>query len=294
LKQQVNSRIIQILMRGRKQGIGVSVESGVQGYLQRMKAYPVFTPEQTARALDVLRSGGSIETLRALSSFSSPSPQQQASYELLFTTCPRLEMVISYGNFPLIRAWGTRYANDYPDLAPFPLEEYFQDALWKSVPASVRAYKPGQGRSFTTWVSTKLIWELEDIVRQRSHDLSSLPGQPIFNLDQQISDPGSDDALLTLADTIIDPQADTEKEALAHCSNIRLLYQLAHLTDQQEEVLTALFVRGEKVTELSAKLQRTDRATRARRDKALGRFYELGKDTVRGVFSGDVDVALAR
>jgi hypothetical protein len=286
-----------------------SVESGVKGYLQRMRQYPTLTSEQTALALAVLHSGGSMETLRALSSFSSPVKEKQDSFNLLFATCTGLEMVIAYGNFPLIRKWGMQYAKAYPNLAPFPLEEYFQDALWKHVPESVRAYMPDRGTVFKTWVSNKLIWELEHLVNQRYKDLYSTPPgyhpfkegfrpkndpqrRALLSLDRAVPDPESDEGALTFAATIVDPQANTEGEALQDVSNIRLLYQLARLTGRQEEVVTALFVNGEEPGELAERLHLTDRAIRSRREKALGALRTLSLPTIQGVLSGDSDEVL--
>ncbi len=291
------------------QGSVPSVESGLRGYLQRMRQYPTFTPEQNALALEVLQKGGSMETLRALSSFSSPSKEKQDSFNLLFATCTSLEMVIAYGNFPLIRKWGMQYTRAYPNLAPFPLEEYFQDALWKHVPESVRTYLPGWGTAFTTWVSNKLIWELEHLVNQRYKDLYSLPSgyhpfkegfkpkndpqrRALLSLDQPVPDPESDEGALTFAATIADPHADTEAEALQDFSTIRLLYQLARLTGRQEEVVTALFVNGEEPSELAERLHLTDRAIRSRREKAVAALKTLSLPTIQGVLSGDIDEVL--
>ncbi len=285
-----------------------SVESGVKGYLQRMKAYPVFTPEQNAAALDALHSGLGVNALHSLTAFSGSHAARKDAYDLLIDSCPTLDMAIAFGNFPLITMWGKRYARGYPDLAPFPLEEYFQDALGKYVPDAARSYRPGRGKSFSSWVSTRLIWRLEDIVEIRTNDLYSLPegSQPgagrrakndplrkmILNLDQPLQTE-SDDALLTLADVIVDPHENTEAQALSAFSTLRQLYRLARITDQQEEVITALFINGENVTELATRLQRTDRAIRYRSENGLSLLHAVGEETAKGVLSGELDLAPA-
>jgi hypothetical protein len=56
-------------------------------------------------------------------------------------------MFVSLGNFHTIRTWSWTLAKQYPELH-LPLEQFFQDALYRYAPYSARSYDPSIGNPF--------------------------------------------------------------------------------------------------------------------------------------------------
>jgi DNA-directed RNA polymerase specialized sigma24 family protein len=217
---------------------------------------------------------------------------------------PSIDMLVSFGNFHTIRTWTWTFAQKYPSLN-FPLEQFFQVALYHIVPGQAKAYDPAFGNSFQSFVIEMLKKRFSAFAKTHKRELSSpvgyeekaatKKGRPaarrervmLVSLDapmQQVETPQT--VFEFLETTHQAPQDETLIEDREAREKIHLLSQLAGLNDKQEETLVALFIYGGN-TRLIAQLRRsTSRSVRGQRQTALERIQELGYETVNGILSG--------
>jgi DNA-directed RNA polymerase specialized sigma24 family protein len=295
-----------------------SQASGIDGYIAAMKRYPALSREQTEAALEALRSGQRLDTLRSHTLFAPHLAQEEAdllnnpsvyhapplrSYRQLFADSPGIENLVAFGTFPTVHYWVKKFQTTYNGL-PLAIEEFMQDALYKIVPEEVRRFDPAQGTSFISYISTMLRWRLDNLANACIRERSTLPAgvdkrglRPkhdtrrlsIESLDAPLpeqtdnGDPGS------FYDVVADERASLPGESLASGSAIRTLYAIAGISPKQAQVLQTAVIAGESQEYAASLCGVGVRAIRTRRSEAVKKFRRLGKERVIAILSGDAD-----
>ena len=127
-----------------------SLRTGIEGYADSMRIFPRLKEWENQIALQALREGKTVENLRQITPFrqyhgvesrayASGSQPWEHSFSVLFAESPGIDTLVSFGNFHTIRTWTRTIAQRHPNLT-LPLEEFYQDALYKIVPYQARAY----------------------------------------------------------------------------------------------------------------------------------------------------------
>src|SRR5947209_8574737 len=120
-----------------------SIRPGIEGFADGMRIFPRLKEGENQIALQALREGKTVDELRSIIPFrrylegenrayASGTQPWEHSYTTLFSASPSIDMLVSFGNFPTIRTWTWTFAQKYPSLN-FPLEQFFQDALYRIV-----------------------------------------------------------------------------------------------------------------------------------------------------------------
>ncbi len=302
---------------------GVDVlPSGIEGYVAHMKRYPVLSREQTEVALSALQSGTSLDGLREHALFKPHlEKERQAlldpknyyaspirSYHQLFADSPTIGNLVAFGNFPTVLYWVEQFRTTYNGL-PLALEEFMQDALFKIVPEEARRYVPTQGASFTSYISNMLIWRLDGLVDKCITQRSMLPRgahkrelKPkhdsrrlyIESLDAPLPEGNDNGEPSSLYDVVVDERASMPGESLARGSAIRRLYEVAGITRKEAQVLQTDVIEGESQGYAASLYGVNVRTIRGRRDEAVTKFRQLGKERVAGILNGDGDGKLTQ
>ena len=129
-----------------------SIRTGIEGFADGMKIFPRLKEWENQIALHALREGKTVDELRHVTPFRQYlSVAQRATragrddpfipFTNLFDASPRIDILVSLGNFHPIRTWTWTLAKQYPGLH-LPLEQFFQDALYQIAPYSARSYDP--------------------------------------------------------------------------------------------------------------------------------------------------------
>jgi DNA-directed RNA polymerase specialized sigma24 family protein len=213
-------------------------------------------------------------------------------------------VLVSLGNFHPIRTWTWTLAKQYPGLH-LPLEQFFQDALYKIAPYSARSYDPSFNNPFHHYLAELLKKRFRTFVTAYQREITapaSFEKKPQFkkgkpaqrrervmlaSLDAQMRNAETPQTLFEFVETTHHTPQDTtqlEDEEARH--KIHLLSQLAGLTDKQEETLVALYVYGGDTKLISNLRRRTTRMVRMYRQTALNKLEELGYETVQDVLTG--------
>ena len=293
----------------------VFIRAGSEGFADGMKLFPRLKEWENQIALQALREGKTVNELRSITPFRQYlSVAQRATnagrddpfipFAHLFDASPRIDMLVSLGNFPTIRTWTWTLAKQYPDLN-LPLEQFFQDALYNIVPNQARAYDPAYGISFQSFVVHMLKKRFTSFVNEQKREHSSpvryeekpaakkgraaaSKERVVFvSLDAPMPNVETPQTFLEFIETTRPaPQNTIQAEDQEARDKIHLLSQLAGLTDIQEETLIALYMYGGN-TKLIAQLRRCSaRMVRIHRQNALRKLEELGFETVQGVLTG--------
>src|SRR6266446_4612431 len=117
-----------------------SIRPGIEGFADGMRIFPRLKEGENQIALQALREGKSVDELRSITPFrqylggeskayASGTQPWEHSFTTLFSASPSIDMLVSFGSFHTIRTWTWTCAQTYPDLN-FPLEQFFQDALY--------------------------------------------------------------------------------------------------------------------------------------------------------------------
>ena len=293
----------------------VSIRTGIEGFADGMKIFPRLKEWENQIALATLREGKTVEDLRHITPFRQYLGVAQRAthagrddpfipFANLFDASPRIDMLVSLGNFPTIRTWTWTFAKQHPDLN-LPLEQFFQDALYTILPYQARSYDPSYGNSFTGYAVALLKKRFTNFVNEQKREHSSPVSyeekpaskkgraaaskeRVVFaSLDAPMSKVETPQTFLEYIETTRPtPQETTHEEDQEAMDKIHLLAQLAGLNDKQEETLIALYVYGGN-TRLIAQLHRcTDRLVRMHRQDALRKLEQLGFETVQDVLTG--------
>ena len=81
-------------------------------------------------------------------------------------------MLISFGNFHSIRSWTWTLAKQYPELN-LPLEQFFQDALYRIAPYSAQDYDPSIGNPFHHFLTGLLKKRFRSFAMTHKREMSS-------------------------------------------------------------------------------------------------------------------------
>ena len=266
-------------------------------------------------ALATLREGKTVEDLRHITPFRQYLGVAQRAthagrddpfipFAHLFDASPRIDMLVSFGNFHPIRTWTWTLAQRHPHLN-LPLEQFFQDALYTIVPYQARAYDPSYGSSFNSFLVEMLKKRFTNFVNEQKREHSSpvsyeekpasKKGRPkasrervVFaSLDAPMSRANSPQTFREFYEESHPmPVESTRQDDQEVKERIHLLSTLAGLSARQEETLVGIFVYGGDTTMLSQLRRSTDRAIRYQRQIALERIGQLGFETVNGVLTG--------
>jgi len=280
-----------------------------------MRIFPRLKEGENQIALQALREGKTVDELRSITPFrqylgveskayASGTQPWEHSFTTLFSASPSIDMLVSFGNFPTIRTWTWTFAQKYPTLN-FPLEQFFQDALYRIVPGQAKAYDPSYGSSFNSFVVEMLKKRFSAFAKTHKREQSSpvgyeekaatKKGRPaarrervmLMSLDASMQNTETPQTVFEFLETTRHvPQDTTQAEDREARDKIHLLSQLAGLNDKQEETLVAMFIYGGD-TKLIAQLRRkTSRSVRGQRQTALEKIQELGYETVNGILTG--------
>jgi len=228
-----------------------------------------------------------------------------SSFPSLFTESPSIDMLVSFGNFHLIRARTWTLAKQYPELH-LPLEQFFQDALYQIAPYSARNYDPSIGnpfhhflaeilkKRFQTFVTT---YQREITTPLQSEEMSQTKnGKPaqrrvkIASLDAPIRNAEIPQTLFEYFEQTHHAQPEKRQAGDQEVRDkIHLLAQLAGLNEPQEETLVAVYVDGNKTQQIAHLRRRTTRMVRMYKQTALSKIAQLGFETVQGVLTGTID-----
>lgn len=282
-----------------------------------MKRYPALSREQTEAALVALCSRQSLSDLRTHPLFALQFEQEERdlqkpgvlnapplrSYHQLFADSPTIANLVAFGNFPTVLHWVEKFRLTYRGL-PLALEEFMQDALFKIVPEAAQRYEPMRGASFTSYLSNMLIWRLNGLVDACVVERSRLPAraykaglrpkhdnrrQYVESLDAPLPEENDNGEQGSLYDVVADERASIPDEPLARTSAIHSLYEIAEISPKQAQVLQTSVIEGEPQEYAAAKYRVTLRTIRGRRDEAVTKFRQLGKERVIAILSGDPD-----
>lgn len=299
-----------------------SLPSGIEGYAAYMKRYPRLRPEQTEAALFALRNGQSLSELRSHALFAPHLEKEERdllnnpnvynaspirSYRQLFADSPIIGHLVAFGNFPTVLHWVRKFQTAYKGL-PLDLEEFMQDALYKIVPEEATSYVPTEGATFTSYLSTMLIWKLSNLVDACVVERSALPRGATKNglipkhdrrrmytesLDAPLPVGNDDGYQSSLYDAVADEHASIPGKSLASSSAIRNLYERAGITLEEAQVLQTSVIEEETQDYAASLYGVTDRTIRGRRDQAVAKFRSLGYETVVSILNGDIEVPAA-
>ncbi len=294
------------------------MRSGIEGFADGMRMFPNLQEWENQIALRALREGKTVDELRSITPFrqylgverrayaSGEQPREQ-SFTTLFSASPRIDLLVSLGNFHTIRSWTWTQAMQHPGLN-LPLEQFYQDALYTILPYQARSYDPSYGSSFESYAVALLKNRFTSFVNRQKRNQSapvryedkppSKKGRPKASIERVVF--ARLEAPMPNAQT---PQTFFEYVETAHASvqdttqaddreardKIHLLAKLAGLTKPQEETLIALFVYGGN-TRLIAQVHRcTPRLVRMHRQDALSKLEQLGFETVQDVLAGSAN-----
>jgi RNA polymerase sigma factor (sigma-70 family) len=291
-----------------------SIRAGSEGFADGMRMFPRLKEWENQIALQALREGKTVDELRSITPFrqylgverrayASGEPWEH-SFTTLFSASPRIDLLVSFGNFHTIRTWTWTLAKQHPGLN-LPLEQFFQDALYTILPYQARSYDPSYGNSFTNFATAMLKNRFTSFVNEqkkkdsspvRYEDKASLKkGRPkaskervVFaRLDAPMSHAQTPQTFFEYIETAYaSPQDTAQADDREAQDKIHLLARLAGLTKPQEETLIALYVYGGN-TRLIAQLRRcTPRPVRMHRQDALRKLEQLGFETVQDVLTG--------
>jgi DNA-directed RNA polymerase specialized sigma24 family protein len=293
-----------------------SIRQGIEGFADGMRMFPRLKEWENQIALGALREGKTVQDLRNITPFrqylgvdrranlaSETSPF--SSFTTLFALSPRIDMLISFGNFHTIRSWTWTLAKQCPHLN-LPLEQFYQEALLHIVPYQARAYDPSIGNPFHHFLSEMLKKRFRTFVTTYQRETTapiqveekpqSKKGKPaerrervkIASLDAPMHHAETPHTLFEYVDqTYHTPQETTQREDQEAKDKIHLLARLAGLNEPQEETLVALYIDGSKPKQISQFMRRTTRMVRNYRQTALNKIAQLGYETVQGVLTGE-------
>jgi DNA-directed RNA polymerase specialized sigma24 family protein len=292
-----------------------SIRTGIEGFADGMQMFPRLKEWENQIALQALREGKTVDDLRSITPFrqylhvarkatNAGKDDPFIPFTNLFDASPRIDMLVSLGNFHTIRTWTWTLAKQYLDLN-LPLEQFYQDALLRIVPNQARAYDPSMGSSFYYFVvellkkrfltfattykrerSSPVRYE-EKPVTKKGRPTASRERAVFASLDAQMPNVETLQTLFEYVETTRPaPQDTTHTEDEEAKDKIHLLARLAGLTDKQEETLVALFVYGGNSTLIAQLRHSTTRSVRGQRQTALERIQELGYETVNGILTG--------
>lgn len=131
---------------------------GIEGFADGMRMLPRLKEWENQIALQALREGKTVEDLRHITPFrqylkvarratNAGRDDTIIPFANLFDASPRIDVLVSLGNFHPIRTWTWTLAKQYPRLH-LPLEQFFQDALYQIAPYSARSYDPSFNNPF--------------------------------------------------------------------------------------------------------------------------------------------------
>ena len=289
--------------------------AGIEGFADGMKIFPRLKEWEDQIALQALREGKTVDELRSIIPFRQYLGVAQRAthagrddpfipFAHLFDASPRIDMLVSFGNFHTIRSWTWTFAKRHPDLN-LPLEQFYQDALYTILPYQARSYDPSYGNSFTGYAVALLKNRFTSFVNEQKRDHSSPASyeekpaskkgraaaskeRVVFaSLDAPMSNVETPQTFLEFIETTRPaPQETTHEEDQEARDKIHLLAQLAGLNDKQEETLIALYVYGGDTKLISHMRRCTARTVRMHRQEALSKLEELGYETVQDVLTG--------
>jgi hypothetical protein len=292
------------------------VRSGIEGFADGMSIFPRLKEWENQIALQALREGKSVDVLRGITPFrqylgvakraeeaGEDSPFR--SFATLFAHSPSIDMLVSFGNFHTIRTWTRTFVGQYPKFH-LPLEQFYQDALYRIVPYQAREYDLSFGRSFTSFVTGMLekrfhtfaISYIQEISAPQSYEQkpTTKRGRPaqsrerafLASMDDPEPKSGTPMSLSEhLENTLFIAEDTTARDDLEAIHKIHTLASLAGLNNIQEETLVALYVYGGNTRLLSQLRRTTSRSIRMQRQIALERIQELGYETVNNILTGE-------
>ncbi len=293
-----------------------SIRTGIEGFADGMRIYPRLKEWENQIALQTMREGKTVDQLRSITPFRQYlNVAQRATragrddpfipFTNLFDASPRIDLLVSFGNFHPIRTWTWTLAKQYPDLN-LPLEQFFQDALYQIAPYSARSYDPSFNNPFHHFLAEILKKRFRGFVTSYKREITapihvdeqpqSTKGRPaarrerikLASLDAQMHNAETPQTLFEFVETThYTPQDTTRAEDEEARHKIHLLAQLAGLNDKQEETLVALYVYGGDTKLISHLRRRTTRMVRTYRQTALSKLEQLGYETVQGVLTGE-------
>jgi DNA-directed RNA polymerase specialized sigma24 family protein len=291
------------------------IRTGIEGFADGMRIFPRLKEWENQIALQALREGKTVDELRHVTPFRQYlNVARRATiagrddpfipFTNLFDASPRIDMLVSLGNFHPIRTWTWTLAKQYPGLH-LPLELFFQDALYYIAPYSARSYDPSFNNPFHNFLAELLKKRFRGFVtayqrevtapasfEEKSQSKKGKPAQKgervmLASLDAQMQHVETPQTLFEFVETThLASQDMTQLEDQEARDKIHLLSQLAGLTDKQEETLVALYVYGGDTKLISNLRRRTTRMVRMYRQDALSKLAQLGYETVQGVLTG--------
>jgi hypothetical protein len=292
-----------------------SIRTGIEGFADGMRVFPRLKEWENQIALQTLREGKTVEDLRHITPFRQYLNVARRATDAgkdvpflpftnLFAASPRIDVLVSLGNFHPIRTWTWTLAKQYPGLL-LPLEQFFQDALYQIAPYSARSYDPSFNNPFHHFLAELLKKRFRGFVTAYQREITapaSFENKPqskkgklaqrrervmLASLDAPMRNAEIPQTLFEFVETTHhSPQDTTQLEDEEARHKIHLLAQLAGLNDKQEETLIALYVYGGDTKIVSHMRRRTTRMVRMYRQDALSKLEELGYETVQGVLTG--------
>jgi hypothetical protein len=266
-------------------------------------------------ALTALRQGKTVADLRTITPFRqylgvdrrahlAGEHSPFSSFTSLFDESPSIDVLVSLGNFHTIRTWTWTLANQYPELH-LPVEQFWQDALYRIAPYSARNYDPALGNPFQDYLAKLLKKRFRSFVTTYKREITApiyveeksqtSKGRPpvlrqrvkLASLDAPMPQVETPQTLFEFVETTHQtPQDTTRLDDQEARDKIRLLSRLAGLTAKQEETLIALFIYGGTTKLLSHLRHTTSRSVRLQRQSALEKIQALGYETVNGILTG--------
>jgi hypothetical protein len=264
----------------------VSIRAGIEGYADGMRMFPRLKEWENQIALQALREGKTVIDLRQITPFRQYLNMAQRAtnagkddpfipFANLFDASPRVDMLVSLGNFHTIRTWTWTLAKPYPGLQ-LPLEQFFQDALYQIAPYSACNYDPSFNNPFHNFLAKILKKRFRSFVTAYQREITapihveeqpqSTKGRPaqrrervkLASLDAHMHNVETPQTLFEYVETTQHtPQDTTHVEDQEARGKIHLLSQLARLNDKQEETLVALYIYGGDTTLISHLRRRT-------------------------------------
>jgi DNA-directed RNA polymerase specialized sigma24 family protein len=292
-----------------------SIRTGIEGFADGMRIFPRLKEWENQIALHALHEGKTVEELRHITPFrqylnvaqratSAGKDDPFILFTNLFDASPRIDMLVSLGNFHPIRTWTWTLAKQYPGLH-LPLELFFQDALYKIAPYSARSYDPSFNNPFHHFLAEILKKRFRIFVTAYQREITTpfsyeeksptKKGKAaarrervtLASLDAHMRHVETPQTLFEFIESTHQiPQDTTQADDEEAREKIHLLSQLAGLNDKQEETLVALYVYGGDTKLVSQMRRRTTRMVRMYRQDALSKLEELGYETVQGVLTG--------
>jgi len=292
-----------------------SIRPGIEGFADGMQMFPRLKEWENQIALQALRDGKTVDDLRSITPFrqylhvarratNAGRDDPFIPFMNLFDASPRIDLLVSLGNFHTILTWTWTLATKYYDLN-LPLEQFYQDALVHIVPYQARAYDPSIGNPFHNFMTGLLKKRFRTFAMTYKRELSSpvsfeekpqtKKGRPaarrervkISSLDTPMHTVETPQTLFEYVETTRPALQDTtytkDQEAK---DKIHQLAQLAGLNEKQEETLIALYVYGGNTSLIAQARRSTTRSVRGQRQTALEKLQELGYETVNGILTG--------